>query len=109
LDIWQPFIDRIFKKKIQAAKFFRNYSDGITEGGKSLIIPHDAAYTTTSITTTTGDVTANLVTDTRTILDIDTWEGVARIFADFQAAQVGRQYRLKESFAENMKDRKSVV
>ena len=101
-DIWQPFIDKIFKKKITAAKFFRDYSDGITEGGKTLMIPHDASYSTSSITTTTGDVTANLITDTRTIMDIDKWEGVARIFADFQAAQVGKQYRLKETFAEGM-------
>ena len=66
------------------------------------MIPHDAEYTVGSITTTTGDVTANLITDTRTILDINTWKGVARVFADYQAAQVGRQYRLKEVYAEAM-------
>lgn len=101
-DVWQPFIDRVFKSKLEAAKFFKDYSDSVTEGGKSIIIPHDAEYTPASITTTTGDITANLVTDTRTILDINTWEGVARVFADYQAAQVGKQYRLKETYAENM-------
>lgn len=101
-DIWQPRIDRVFKKRLVASKFFANYSDGITEGGKTIMIPHDAEYTPASVTTTTGDITANLVTDTRTILDIDTWKGVARVFADFQAAQVGRQYRLKETYANNM-------
>jgi|TARA_Y100000310_G_scaffold312222_1_gene359306 hypothetical protein len=101
-DIWQPFIDRVFKTRLSAAKFFRDYSDGITEGGKTIMIPHDAEYTPANITTTTGDITANLVTDTRTILDIDTWKGVSRVFADYQAAQVGKQYRLKETYAENM-------
>src|SRR3990167_10938505 len=89
-DVWQPVIDRIFKTRLTAAKFFVDYSDSVTEGGKSIIIPHDAEYTPAAITTTSGDVTANLVTDTRTILDINTWQGVARIFADYQAAQVGR-------------------
>ena len=101
-DIWQPFIDRVFKERLTAAKFFRDYSDGITEGGKTIMIPHDATYVPSSITTTTGDITANLVTDTRTILDINIWKGVSRVFADFQAAQVGTQYRLKETYAENM-------
>ena len=101
-DVWQPKIDIIFKTRLTAAKFFVDYSDGVTEGGKSLIIPHDAEYTPAAITTTSGDITANLVTDTRTILDIDKWQGVARIFADYQAAQVGKQYRLKEVYAASM-------
>ena len=88
--------------RLTAAKFFKDYSDSITEGGKSIMIPHDAEYTPAAITTTSGDITANLVTDTRTILDINTWQGVARIFADYQAAQVGKQYRLKEVYAEQM-------
>jgi hypothetical protein len=66
------------------------------------MIPHDATYTATAITTTTGDIVGNLVADTRSILDINTWYGAARVFADFQAAQVGKQYRLKEVYAENM-------
>lgn len=101
-DVWQPRIDLVFKKRLVAAKFFDDYSDGVTDGGKSIMIPHDAEYTPASITTTSGDITANLVTDTRTILDINTWKGVARIFADYQAAQVGRQYRLKEVYAQAM-------
>lgn len=101
-DIWSPFIDRVFKEKLFAAKFFKDFSDYVTEGGKSVMIPHDATYTPSSITATTGELTGNLVTDTRTILDIDTWKASARVFADFQAAQVGKQYRLKEIYAENM-------
>ena len=101
-DVWQPKVDLVFKTKLTAAKFFADFSDGATEGGKSLIIPHDAEYTPAAITTTTGDVTANLVTDTRSILDINTWQGVARVFADYQAAQVARQYRLKEIYANSM-------
>lgn len=101
-DIWSPYIDRLFKEKLYTAKFFRDYSDYVTEGGKSVMIPHDAIYTASSITTTTGELTGNLVADTRSILDIDTWKAASRVFADFQAAQVGKQYRLKEVYAENM-------
>lgn len=74
----------------------------MTEGGKSIHIPNDAVYTPANVTTTTGDITGNLVTDTRTVLDIDTWKHVARVFADFQAAQVSKSYRLKEVYAQNM-------
>jgi hypothetical protein len=101
-DVWSPYIDRLFKEKLTAQKFFKDYSDYVTEGGKSIMIPSDAIYTVTSVTTTTGDVTGNLVTDTRTILDINTWKAVTRVFADFQAAQVAKNYRIKEVYAENM-------
>ena len=100
--MWAPYIDRVFKTRLSAAKFFKDFSDSVTDGGKSIMIPSDAEYTSAAITTTSGDITANLVVDTRTILDINTWQGVARIFADYQAAQVGRQYRLKEVYAEQM-------
>jgi hypothetical protein len=101
-DVWGPRIDKFFKAKLEAAKFFMDFSDGFTEGGKSLHIPWQSEYTATAITTTTGDLTGNLVTDTRTVLDIDKWYGTNRIFADFQAAQVSKNYRLKESFADAM-------
>lgn len=101
-DVWSPFIDRVFKTRLSAAKFFKDFSDGVTAGGKTLMIPSDAEYTSANVTTTSGDITANLVTDTRSILDINTWKHVARIFADYQAAQVGSQYRIKEVYAENM-------
>ena len=101
-DVWSPRIDRMFKEKLYLAKFFQDFSDDVTEGGKSIHIPHDAIYTSANVTTTTGDITGNLVTDTRTVLDINTWKHVARVFADFQAAQVAKQYRIKEIYAENM-------
>ena len=101
-DLWSPRIDRMFKEKLYLARFFQDFSDDVTEGGKSIHIPHDAIYTAANVTTTTGDITGNLVTDTRTVLDINTWKHVARVFADFQAAQVAKQYRIKEIYAENM-------
>jgi hypothetical protein len=101
-DIWSPTIDKFFKAKLEAAKYFQDFSDDVTEGGKSIMIPWQAQYTATSITTTTGDITGNLVTDTRTVLDINTWYGTTRVFADFQAAQVAKNYRLKETFADAM-------
>lgn len=35
-DIWSPYIDRLFKEKLFTAKFFKDYSDSVTEGGKSV-------------------------------------------------------------------------
>ena len=101
-DIWSPYIDNIFHAKLFCGKFFKDYSDYVTEGGKTIIIPAGAAYTAHAITTTTGDITGSLVTDTGTRLDIDKWYGVERIFADFQIAQVASNYRSMEVHAENM-------
>ena len=101
-DVWAPRVDAIFKARLTAAKFFTDFSDYVTEGGKSIHIPTQAYYTTAAVTTTTGDITANLVVDSRTILDINTWRHVARVFADYQAAQVSSNYRLKEIFADSM-------
>lgn len=101
-DVWAPRVDAIFKARLQAAKFFQDFSDYVTEGGKSIHIPTQAQYTTGSVTTTTGDITANMVVDSRTVLDINTWKHVARVFADYQAAQVSSNYRLKEIFADSM-------
>jgi hypothetical protein len=101
-DVWAPRVDAIFKARLVAAKFFSDFSDYVTEGGKSINIPTQAYYTTASVTTTTGDITANVVVDSRTILDINTWKHVSRVFADYQAAQVSSNYRLKEIFADSM-------
>lgn len=101
-EIWQPKIDQAFKEKLYLTKFFSDYSDAVTEGGKTVLIPHDAIYTATAVTTTTGDIAGNLVTDTMTRLDIDKWYKASMIKADFQAAQIGKQYRIKELYAQNM-------
>ncbi len=100
--VWAPRVDAIFKARLVAASFFQDFSDYVTEGGKSIHIPTQAQYTTAAVTTTTGDITANLVVDSRTILDINTWKHVARVFADYQAAQTSTNYRLKEIFADAM-------
>jgi hypothetical protein len=101
-DIWSPYVDNVFNAKLFAAKYFKNYSDYVTEGGKTIVIPSGAAYTATAITTTTGDITGNIVTDTVYRLDIDKWYGAVRVFADFQKAQVLSNYRTMETHAENM-------
>jgi len=101
-EVWQPKIDQLFKEKLYLTKFFSDYSDSVTEGGRTVLIPHDALYTATAVTTTTGDIAGNLVTDTMTRLDIDKWYKASMIKADFQAAQIGKQYRIKELYAQNM-------
>jgi len=95
-------IDKTFKARLTCAKFFTDFSDYLTEGGRSLVIPYSAAYTAGAITTTTGQITGNLVVDTGVRLDLNLWYGVARVFADFQKVQVMSNYRIKEIFAEEM-------
>ncbi len=73
-DKWAARYDPIFKARLVAANFFKDFSDYVTEGGKSIHIPTQAYYQTASVTTTTGDITANMVIDSRTILDINTWK-----------------------------------
>lgn len=101
-DIWCPLVDKTFKARLVAAKFFTDYSDYLTEGGRSLVIPQTAAYTSKAITTTTGTIAGDAVTDTGTRLDLNLWYGVSRIFADFQKVQIASNYRIKEIFAEEM-------
>jgi hypothetical protein len=101
-DIWCPKVDMLFRARLTAAKFFTDYSDYLTEGGRSLVIPHSGQYTAGSITTTTGEIEANIVIDTGTRLDLNLWYGVARVFADFQKVQVASNYRIKEVFADEM-------
>ena len=35
-DVWQPKIDKVFKARLGGSKFFADYSDGVTMGGKSV-------------------------------------------------------------------------
>lgn len=101
-DVWCPKVDKVFREKMTAAKFFTDYSDYLTEGGRTLVIPYSAAYAAGAITTTTGTITGNLVTDTGVRLDLNLWYGVSRVYADFQKVQVASNYRIKEIFAEEM-------
>ena len=55
-DVWSAYIDDVFKAKLFCAKFFKDYSDEVTEGGKTIVIPSGAAYTAHAITTTTGEL-----------------------------------------------------
>jgi hypothetical protein len=101
-DVWAPYIDQLFQARLVCAKFFSNWSDYVTEGGKTIVVPSGSEFTATAITTTTGDITGNLVTDTGTRLDINLWYGDAQVYADFQKAQVSSSYRVKEQKAQDM-------
>jgi len=101
-DVWAPYIDRLFREKLVAAKFFSNYSDYVTEGGRSIVIPFDENFTAQAVKTTNGEIDGGGITDTGTRLDINLWYATHRMFADFQKAQVASNYRIKEVFAEGM-------
>lgn len=101
-EIWSPRVNFFLKQKLVAAKFFDNYSDEVVEGGDRIHIPGIAEMTVSAINTTSGAVTPTNISDTKTTLLIDTWNGASFFLSDFQAAQVAKSYRLKEEYAKTM-------
>jgi len=102
-EIWSPRIDMFFRAKLLAANFFANYSDEVTAGGDRIHIPGIAdSFSASDINVTSGDITATDLSDTKTTLTIDTWKGAKFVMSDFQAAQVAKNYRLKEAYAQAM-------
>lgn len=101
--IWSPRIDGFFRAKLGAAKVFLDLSEDVVDGGDRVRIPKiDDNFTHSSINATSGDITSSSISDTRTQISINKWEGVALDFTDQQIAQVARQYSLKESYADTM-------
>lgn len=102
-EIWSAYIDRRFKKKLVAAAFFRNFSDEVTAGGGTVHIPHIGDnFSASDIATTSGEVTATNVSDTKTDLTISNWKGTSLVMTDYEVARVANKYNLKKEYADEM-------
>lgn len=100
MEVWSEYVRRFFESKLVGAKHFQDFSDDVTGGGESITIPHIAeGPTPTSLTTTTGALTDNVISDTRTQLTINSWIGLSQRFTDYQVAQIAAKYNLEEHYA----------
>lgn len=101
--VWSPRVDRFFREKLVAKNVFTDYSDEVTAGGDTVNIPAVGDnFTASDIKTTTGEVTATNVNDSKTQLSIDQWKGAAYPLTDFQAEQIASKYRIKDEYASAM-------
>ena len=97
--VWSPKINFFLKAKLVAARAFSDYSDEVLEGGDTINIPHIGdGFSSTAITVTTGAITGASISDTKSALLVDSWQGNKLIITDFQLAQVKKSYRLKEEY-----------
>lgn len=101
--VWSPYINRFFKANLVAGNTFRDFSDNVTAGGQTIRIPHiDDNFSINDIPTTSGQITAQSINDTKTDLAINNWKHAALRFSDYQVAQVSNNYNLKRAYAEDM-------
>lgn len=101
--IWSDRIYFFFKKNLQAANIFADYSDQVAAGGRSVLIPHISdAFTVRTIVDTTGEIVTTQMNDTKSDLDISTWNGNAFYITDFQRAQIANNVAVKDGYIEAM-------
>jgi hypothetical protein len=104
--LYSQFVSVYFRKKLVAAKHFRDFTEEFRSGGDRISIPTVGdSFTATAITVTTGDVSTRIISDTAVILAVDKWYGDAMTVSDFQKAQIAASYRMKETYAEAMGER----
>lgn len=102
-DVWSLDVDRFFYIKLALAPFFWDLSSQVSAGGKTIVIPKTAeAFVPFSITTTTGVVTDNVISDTVVRLDVDKWYAVSRLISDWQKAQILSGYGSLAFYQEDM-------
>ena len=105
-ELWSPFVSVYFRKKLGATKHFRDFSEEFKGGGDRTSIPTVGdSFSATAITTTSGDVSTRIISDTAVVLEINKWYGDVLLISDFQKAQVSASYRLKETYAMAMGER----
>jgi len=105
-ELWSPFVSVYFRKKLGAAKFFRDFSEEFKGGGDRTSIPTVGdSFIATAITVTTGDVSTRIISDTAVVLAIDKWYGDGMLVSDFQKAQIAASYNMKRTYMEAMAER----
>ena len=102
-EIWSAKLNRAFERNLVAAKFFDNYSNDIAGKGDVVYIPAISnGFTAASINTTSGDITPTNLSDTKSSITINNWEGATFIFTDFDKATIGAQYNLQSEYIHKM-------
>ena len=102
-EVWSQYVKVFFKKNLVAGSHFKDFSSDVVAGGESITIPSIAEGAAPSdVTTTTGVITEEVISDTRTTLTINQWKAKSLRFTDFQVAQIARQYNLEREYAEKI-------
>lgn len=100
--VWSKFIQFYFEKKLFAQSFFKDYSADVILGGDDVNIPHIATVDAGTLTHTSGAITDNIVSETRSILSINTWAYKSRKFSDFYMAQIATKYSIQAAYAQTL-------
>ena len=101
-DRWSGKINEFFKANLVAAKFFDDYSEDIEPGAASVYIPsmrESNTFAAASIATTSGELTATNLSDTKTQLSLGTWEGASFVMTKYDKARFAKNYNLQERYA----------
>ncbi len=101
-EIWSPRINRFLMEKMYGAKIFQDRSDEI-EGTDTLHIPHISdAFTASDIPTTSGEVTATDISETKTTLSIDKWKGASHYITKFEEREIMKRPNLIDEYSQAM-------
>lgn len=102
-EVWTPRFNVAFQKRLKAKNFTTDVSDGYIPGNYKIHIPHIGnSFAAASIATTSGEITATNVSDTRTILTLDQWEGTAYVMSDYEKAVTMSSDKIKDALAQKM-------
>jgi len=102
-EVWTPRFNVAFEKRLHGKKFCTDVSDRYIPGTYKIHIPHIGnSFTASSVATTSGEVTATNVADTRTILTLDKWEAVAYVMTKYEATVVMNDDKIKDALAQKM-------
>jgi len=102
-EVWSPRFNFFLKQRLQARKFAQDYSDGYIPGTNKVHVPHIGDnFSASSISTTNGEVSATGVSDTRTILTLDKWEGAAYAMTKYEATVTMSSPKLQDAYAQSM-------
>ena len=100
MEIWGEKINDYFKSEIQAANFFANRSDELTDGSDILHTP-DLSAMTANAKTNAAAVTLSSPTFTKKDLAVDQWYEVSFNIEDKEAVQVMKSYYIQSRMAKN--------
>ena len=99
--IFSDYVKMFFKAKLVAGNHFTDFSDDVSGGGDTLYIPGLAELAAPSdVTQTTGALTDRYVSDTRTVLTLNTWKAYSLRFTDFHMAVIANKYNVQKNYAE---------
>lgn len=102
-EVWTPRFNVAFQNRLTAKNYTTDVSDRYIPGNYKIHIPHIGnSFTASSISTTSGEVTATNVSDTRTILTLDKWEGTAYVMSDYEATVTMNDNAIKDALAQKM-------